>query len=115
LSSDVGSLGISYFVSDVNLKTNIVPSTVKAIDVIDKMEFIKFDWKPESGSTGTVDVGFNAQQLQSIDERFVNVMSDGKLMLSDTTILPHLAKAIQELKKELDSLKSEVETLRSAT
>jgi hypothetical protein len=115
VASDIGSLGITYFVSDVNLKTNIVPSTVKAIDVIDKMEFIKFDWKPESGSTGTVDVGFNAQQLQSIDERFVNVMSDGKLMLNATTILPHLAKAIQELKKELDSLKSEVETLRSAT
>lgn len=46
--------------------------------------------------TGHVDVGVSAQNLQSIDERLVNVLSDDTVMANDPAFVTHIAKALQE-------------------
>jgi len=95
-TSNVGGIGVSYFLSDIRKKINIIPCTLMCSDMIDNMEFINFDWGPDSGMTGNEKVGFSAQQLQKIDEKLVNELFDGGLMINEPALLVRLAKSLQE-------------------
>ena len=95
-TSNVGAIGVNYFTSDIRKKENIIPCTLMCSDIIDNIEFINFDWGPNSGMTGNEKVGFSAQQLQQIDEKLVNELSDGGLMVDQPGLLVRLAKSLQE-------------------
>lgn len=111
--SDIGAIGTFYFLSDESKKNNIAPSTFNSSELINKIKFIEFDWKPESGRTGHVDAGVSAQNLQSIDERLVNVLSDDTLMVNEPAFVTHIAKALQEALSEIETLKSRISALES--
>ena len=58
-----------------------------------------------SANKGKKDVGFIAQELQTVDDEFLNLVYDlnpEKLEASYSKLIPVLVKAIQELKAELD-------------
>jgi len=58
-----------------------------------------------SSNKGKKDVGFIAQELQTVDDEFLNLVYDSnpeKLEASYGKLIPVLVKAIQELKAELD-------------
>tara|TARA_R100001460_G_scaffold52679_2_gene91593 strand:+ start:322 stop:1566 length:1245 start_codon:yes stop_codon:yes gene_type:complete len=58
-----------------------------------------------SANKGKKDVGFIAQELQTVDDDFLNLVYDSnpdKLEASYSKLIPVLVKAIQELKAELD-------------
>ena len=58
-----------------------------------------------SANKGKKDVGFIAQELQTVDDEFLNLVYDSnpeKLEASYSKLIPVLVKAIQELKAELD-------------
>jgi hypothetical protein len=108
-----GVVGTSYFVSDETKKDNIAPSTAQALPVINAIDTIAFDWKPETGQTGRVDLGISAQQLKSIDARFVAKLSDDTLMVKENVLLPYLIKSIQEQQVMINELKAKVAALES--
>lgn len=59
-----------------------------------------------SSRKGTKDVGFVAQELQSVDNDFLKLVNDAnpdKLQASWVQLVPVLVKAIQELKEQLDN------------
>ena len=59
-----------------------------------------------SSKKGTKDVGFVAQELQSVDNDFLKLVNDAnpdKLQASWVQLVPVLVKAIQELKEQLDN------------
>lgn len=111
--TDIGAIGTNYFTSDIRKKENITPCTFKSSDLISKIEFIGFDWKPGSGNVGHVDVGVSAQQLQSLDSRFVSELSDGGLMVNEPALVAHMAKAIQEQQAIITALTARVEALEN--
>lgn len=111
--SDAGAIGTSYFLSDESKKNNIAPSTFNSSQIINNIKFIEFDWKPETGRTGHVDAGVSAQNLQSIDERLVNVLSDDSLMVNEPALVVHIAKALQEALSEIETLKTRISALES--
>lgn len=113
-SSDIGAIGTNYFVSDIRKKENIGPCVFSSSNLISDIEFISFDWKPGSGNSGHVDVGVSAQQLQALDSRLVNELSDGSLMVNEPTLVAHLAKAIQEQQAIIEQLKADVAALKAA-
>ena len=106
--TDVGIVGTNYFVSDERKKDNIQPATYDSSALIRQINFIQFDWKPESGIEGHVDVGVSAQQVQKLHPQLVNEMSDGSLMINEPALISHMAKAIQELQAEVAALKTKV-------
>ena len=58
-----------------------------------------------SSNKGKKDIGFIAQELQTVDDEFLNLVYDSnpeKLEASYGKLIPVLVKAIQELKVELD-------------
>ena len=111
--SDAGAIGTSYFLSDESKKNNIASSSFNSSELINKIKFIEFDWKPETKKTGHVDVGLSAQNLQSIDERLVNVLSDDTLMVNEPVLIAHITKALQEALSEIETLKTRISALES--
>jgi hypothetical protein len=107
------AIGWNVFFSDEKLKQNISPSVFNSSELINKIKFIKFDWKPETQKTGHVDVGLSAQNLQSIDERLVNVLSDDTLMVNEPVLIAHITKALQEALSEIEALKTRISALES--
>ena len=126
-NSSVGVLrcaqGTISALSDESDKTS-VEDLPYGLDFVDSLKPKRFVWnnRPEtklkindkgekieveitSANKGKKDIGFIAQELQTVDDDFLNLVYDSnpeKLEASYSKLIPVLVKAIQELKAELD-------------
>ncbi|WP_455485257.1 phage tail spike protein [Gemella sp.] len=100
--------------SDKRLKNNIKPTKVKALDMLNNIEMVEFNWKKDGKFEK---IGAIAQQVQSIEESFVVKDMDDKqtyndyLRISYYNTIPYLIKAIQELSEENNNLKLRLQKL----
>lgn len=111
--SDIGAIGTTYFASDIRKKDNVKKTTESAINVIKNIEYISFDWKPDSGNSGHVKIGMSAQQTQTVESSFVRELSDGSLMIHEPSIIPYLGKAIQEQQEIIEKQQKTIENLEA--
>lgn len=101
-------------VSDKRFKTNIKPTKVKAVDLLNKIEMIEFNWKKDNKFEK---IGAIAQQVQSVEESLVVHDMDSKqshsdyLRISYYDAIPYLIKAVQELSEENNKLKNKLEEI----
>lgn len=109
-----GVVGTTWFASDINLKENIAPCSVTASEFINNIEFKEFDWKPDSGSVGHVEVGVIAQQLETIEPSWVYTLSDGKKGVNEPAFMTYMAKSLQEALARITDLEAQVAALQSA-
>ena len=113
--SDAGVIGVNYFVSDQRLKKNIAPTTKTAIQIIDNIQFKQFDWNEYTDQNNQhVELGVIAQQLQQVNPKFVNEMSDSTLGVNEPELLTYALKAIQEISAELTAVKQELAQVKGA-
>jgi hypothetical protein len=112
--TDVGQIGTNYFLSDIRKKDNVAPANFDSSQLIDSIEFIEFDWKKDSGNQGHVKVGVSAQQLQTLDDKLANKLSDGSLMVCDPQLISYIGKALQEQIRLVKSLQSRIVDLERA-
>nr|DAP67215.1 MAG TPA: Neck appendage protein [Caudoviricetes sp.] len=95
-------------ISDRRLKTNIKPTKVKAVDMLNNIEMVEFNWKKDNKFEK---IGAIAQQVQSVDKDLVVHDMDDKQTYNDYLrinyydTIPYLIKAVQELSEENDNLK----------
>lgn len=100
--------------SDKRLKNNIKPTKVKALDMLNNIEMVEFNWKKDGKFEK---IGAIAQQVQSIEESFVVKDMDDKqtyndyLRISYYNTIPYLIKAVQELSEENNNLKLKLQKL----
>ena len=101
-------------VSDKRFKTNIRPTKVKAVDLLNKIEMVEFNWKKDNKFEK---IGAIAQQVQSVEESLVVKDMDSKqshsdyLRISYYDAIPYLIKAVQELSEENNKLKNKLEEI----
>ena len=101
-------------VSDKRFKTNIKPTKVKAVDLLNKIEMVEFNWKKDNKFEK---IGAIAQQVQSVEETLVVKDMDSKqshsdyLRISYYDAIPYLIKAVQELSEENNKLKNKLEEI----
>ena len=101
-------------VSDKRFKTNIKPTKVKAVDLLNKIEMVEFNWKKDNKFEK---IGAIAQQVQSVEESLVVKDMDSKqshsdyLRISYYDAIPYLIKAVQELSEENNKLKNKLEEI----
>jgi len=95
--------------SDARDKTNVQES-VYGLDLINSLKPVTFEWETRDGARkGDKDLGFIAQELQSVDDEYLGLVYDEnpeKLEASYGRLIPVLVKAIQDLSKEVEMLKS---------
>lgn len=101
-------------ISDKRLKENIQPTKVKALDTLNKIEMVEFNWKKDGKFEK---LGAIAQQVQSVDDSLVvNDMDDKQtfndhLRINYYDTIPYLIKAVQELSEQVNTLTKRVEEL----
>ena len=101
-------------ISDQRLKTNIKPTKVNALDILNSIEMVEFNWKKDGKFEK---IGAIAQQVQSVDESFVVHDMDDKQTYNDYLrikyydTIPYLIKAVQELSEENNNLKLRLQKL----
>ena len=95
--------------SDITLKTNITPLASQLAN-INAIELIEFDYIESEG--GGHNIGFSAQNMQTIYPDTVGTRADGKLTLTGwNKTEARLVKAIQELSAQVTTLQSQVAAL----
>ena len=105
-------------ISDKRLKENIQPTKVKALDTINKIEMVEFNWKKDGKFEK---LGAIAQQVQSVDDSLVvNDMDDKQtfndhLRINYYDTIPYLIKAVQELSEQVNTLTKRVEELERSS
>ena len=101
--------------SDRNMKTNIVPMDIDALQIIDSLETKYFNWteKANKGDTSIRKAGIIAQDLRELMPEGVygtewddDDENTNGLSLDENATTALLIKAIQELKAEIELLKS---------
>jgi hypothetical protein len=101
--------------SDISFKTNIKPLE-KSLDKIVKLKGVSFDWKSDTEvytMTGIKeDIGFIAQEVETILPNLVRKNNNGLLSLRDKGITALLVEAVKEQQGQIESQKSEIEELK---
>jgi len=95
--------------SDIRLKKNVIDTTIKGIETVDKIKIRDFDWKKNDN---TVIGGFIANELkevypQAVDGEADAVWEDGSIKamtVSRDILVPLLIKAVQELSAKVKAL-----------
>ena len=101
-------------VSDKRLKTNIKPTKVNAVDMLNNIEMVEFNWKKDGKFEK---IGAIAQQVQLVDKDLVVKDAIDKdtpsdyLRINYYDTIPYLIKAVQELSEENDNLKSQLQLM----
>jgi hypothetical protein len=107
----------AYYSSDERLKENIVPID-SALDKIDKINGVYFDWtdeyiQKETGGKGNDlikkhDVGVIAQEIENVLPEVVVTRTDGYKAIRYEKLVALLIQSVKELKKEIDILKNKL-------
>ena len=101
-------------ISDERLKNNIKPTKVNALDLLNNIEMVEFNWKKDGKFEK---IGAIAQQVQSVDKDLVVHDMDDKQTYNDYLrinyydTIPYLIKAVQELSEENTNLKSQLKAM----
>jgi len=93
--------------SDSRLKTNVAPVT-DALDKVSQLNGIYYDWIPTSGYEfdSTQQIGFIAQDVQSVVPEVVRTDANGFLTLDYGRLVPVLVQAIKEQQAQITALQS---------
>lgn len=82
--------------SDRKLKTNIRPTDVSAVDLINRLDLMQYDWKSDGSHE---QIGLIAQELREVLPELTTEYDDA-LRIKYIDFIPYLLKAIQELSKK---------------
>ena len=105
--NQVGDGTVKYWsdkASDRRLKENIAPTTVNAIDTINKLDMVEFDFIKDKKHE---EVGLIAQEVEKVIPQAISrnpENEDDFLHIDYTTFVPYLIKAIQELNQKLEEV-----------
>ena len=103
--NQVGSGSVKYWMdqkSDRRLKENITDTAVKALNKINRLRMVAFDFIK---SKKHEEIGLIAQEVETIIPRVVSrdpENPDGYLHIDYTALVPYLIKAIQELNQKIE-------------
>ena len=94
--------------SDKRLKENITDTAVKALDKINRLRMVAFDFIE---SKKHEEIGLIAQEAETIVPRIVSrdpENPDGYLHIDYTALVPYLIKAIQELNQKIEKMEKTI-------
>ncbi|VSC14733.1 PblB [Streptococcus pneumoniae] len=109
--NQVGNGSVKYWMeqkSDRRLKENITDTAVKALDKINRLRMVAFDFIENKKHE---EIGLIAQEAETIVPRIVSrdpENPDGYLHIDYTALVPYLIKAIQELNQKIEKMEKTI-------
>ena len=107
--NQVGSGSVKYWsdkASDRRLKENITSATINALDTINKLDMVKFDFIKDKKHE---EVGLIAQEVEQVIPQAISrnpENEDDFLHIDYTAFVPYIIKAIQELNQKIERLET---------
>lgn len=107
--NQIGSGSVKYWIdksSDRRLKENITQTAVNALDRIDNLDMVEFDFIKDKKHE---EIGLIAQEVERIIPQAISRNPDNPddyLHIDYTALVPYLIKAIQELNKKVERLET---------
>nr|DAM60404.1 MAG TPA: Neck appendage protein [Caudoviricetes sp.] len=107
--NQVGSGSVKYWsdkASDRRLKENITSATINALDAINKLDMVEFDFIKDKKHE---EVGLIAQEVEQVIPQAISrnpENEDDFLHIDYTAFVPYLIKAIQELNQKVERLET---------
>ena len=95
---------IGYSTSDKNFKDNVAVID-GALEKIEKIRGVEFDWNEKQSKYAGHDVGVIAQEVEEVLPEAVRKNSDGVYQVNYEKLVPLLIESIKELKTEIEILK----------
>ena len=105
--NQVGDGTVKYWsdkASDKRLKENITPTTINALNIINKLDMVEFDFIKDKKHE---EVGLIAQDVEKVIPQAISRNPENKddfLHIDYTSFVPYLIKAIQELNQKLEKV-----------
>lgn len=112
-TANYGNFGVSWWSSDIRMKSNIEDSDVDALELVNAIEHRSFDMNDEH-----YPIGYIAQELEKLDPKLVvkvpqsrevnNVTyftGDYRYQIDPNKVIPYLSRSIQQLSAENAKLK----------
>ena len=105
--NQIGSGSVKYWIdksSDRRLKENITQTAVNALDRIDNLDMVEFDFIKDKKHE---EIGLIAQEVERIIPQAISRNPDNPddyLHIDYTALVPYLIKAIQELNQKLEEV-----------
>ncbi|CIR26509.1 phage hyaluronidase [Streptococcus pneumoniae] len=109
--NQVGSGSVKYWMeqkSDRRLKENITDTAVKALDKINRLRMVAFDFIENKKHE---EIGLIAQEAETIVPKIVSrdpENPDGYLHIDYAALVPYLIKAIQELNQKIEKMEKTI-------
>jgi hypothetical protein len=114
--NDIGADGdgkLQAAISDTTLK-KVMGENTNGLETLLKIKTIRYVWKDEANQGNQQEIGFNAQNLESVlPESVYRIKYNGKLGLKKDAIIATLVKAVQEQQIQIEELKQEVKRLKN--
>lgn len=102
--------GVTVWASDKRLKENILDSSFKALEFINKIKHRQFDFKSNKNH---IEIGYIADELEDINKNCIfKVGKDNLKQINESFLIPIITKAIQEQQLEIENLKKEILNLK---
>ena len=105
--NQIGDGTVKYYIdraSDRRLKENITSTKINAVDIINKLDMVEFDFIKDKKHE---EVGLIAQEVEKIIPQAISKNPDNEddfLHIDYTAFVPYLIKAIQELNQKVERL-----------
>ncbi len=100
-----------YFGSDARYKTNIAPLESPLGSIL-ALRGVSFDWNrakfPDQNFSAEHQMGFIAQEVESVFPQLVTAGPDGYKAVNYTAIIPVVVEAVKAQQKQLDQLKADI-------
>ena len=101
-ASNIYFHGTTFNLSDINLKENIEPIH-SSLDLVSKLRGVSYNWKNKKN---TKEIGFIAQEVESILPNMVNTKDDGLKSVNYMGMIALLVEAVKEQQTQINELKS---------
>jgi hypothetical protein len=98
---------VAYYSSDERLKDNVKPIE-NALEKLQKIRGVEFDWNDKQDVYEGHDTGVIAQEVQKVLPEVVTEREDGMLAVKYEKMVGLLIESIKDLKAEVDELKQEL-------
>ena len=98
---------VAYYSSDERLKDNVKPIE-NALEKLQKIRGVEFDWNDKQDVYEGHDTGVIAQEVQKVLPEVVTEREDGMLAVKYEKMMGLLIESIKDLKAEVDELKQQL-------
>ncbi len=109
---DLRILGQYSSTSDARYKTN-VQTFGSALDAVMRLRGVTFNWKPEHNHNPRPQIGFIAQEVESVLPELVSTDRDGFKSVSYANAVPVLVEAVKEQQTQLSAQQQELKHVKA--